>query len=96
MLKKAGFVAATAAGLMLVGGTAFAATAAPAQAPAIAAASHMQAGEHHGPFTFWDAFEHFNAGGGALGYGAASLISSAYAGIATTPQLILDSLHHGH
>jgi hypothetical protein len=81
---------------MLVGGTAFAATAAPAQAPEPAAVSQMQHGDHHGPFTFWDAFDHFNAGGGALGYGAASLISSAYAGIATTPQLILDSLHGHH
>lgn len=94
MLKKAGFVAATAAGLMLVGGTAFAATAAPAQAPEAPAIS--MAHGHHGDFTFWDAFDHFNAGGGALGYGAASLVSGAFAGILTSPQLVLDSLHHHH
>lgn len=95
MLKKAGFVTATAAGLMLVGGTAFAAT-----APVTAAAPEMPAvqmhGDHHGPFTFWDAFDQFNEGGGALGYGAASLVSGAFAGIATTPQLIVDSLLHHH
>jgi hypothetical protein len=96
VLKKAGFVAATAAGLMLVGGTAFAATAAPAQVAEAPAASAQWHGDHDGAFTFWDAFDHFNAGGGALGYGAASLVSSAFAGILTSPQLVLDSLHHGH
>jgi hypothetical protein len=83
VLKKAGFVASTAIGLMLVGGTAFAAPAATA-APA-------PSGDD---FSFTDAFNQFNEGGGALGYGAASLVSGAYAGIATTPALILHSLHH--
>lgn len=82
MLKKAGFVAATAAGLMMVGSTAFAAT--------------QDAGGTPDP-TFGDAYATFIEGGGALGYGAASLVAGAYTGIATTPALILHSLeHHGH
>jgi len=91
VLKKAGFVASTAVGLMLVGGTAFA-------SPAATSAPVRQDTDHsaHHTFTFWDAFNQFNEGGGALGYGAASLVSGAYAGIATTPQLILDSLRHHH
>ena len=81
MLKKAGFVAATAAGLMMVGSTAFAATGGPEGAP---------------DPTFGDAYATFIEGGGALGYGAASLVAGAYAGIATTPSLILHSLEHHH
>ena len=81
MLKKAGFVAATAAGLMMLGGTAFAAT-----------ASHEGAPDP----TFGDAYATFIEGGGALGYGAASLVAGAYTGIATTPALILHSLEHHH
>ena len=79
MLKKAGIVAGAAAGLMMLGGTAFAAPA------------------HHTPDpTFGDAYATFIEGGGALGYGAASIVAGAYAGIATTPALILHSLeHHG-
>lgn len=95
MLKKAGFVAATAAGLMLVGGTAFAATSAPVPAAHTQAVTQARS-DHHGPFTFWDAFDQFNEGGGALGYGAASLVSSAFAGILTSPQLVVDSLLHHH
>ena len=94
MLKKAGLVASTAVGLMLVGGTAFASPAA-TSAPVRQDSDHSAHGDHH-TFTFWDAFNQFNEGGGALGYGAASLVSGAYAGIATTPQLILDSLRHHH
>lgn len=82
MLKKAGFVAATAAGLMMLGGTAFAATGSePTGAP---------------DPTFGDAYATFIEGGGALGYGAASLVAGAYTGIATTPALILHSLEHHH
>ncbi|WP_409490521.1 hypothetical protein [Amycolatopsis sp. cmx-11-12] len=78
MLKKAGFVSAVAAGLMMVGGTAFAAT------------------DGTPDPTFGDAYNTFIEGGGALGYGAASLVAGAYAGIATTPALILHSLEHHH
>jgi hypothetical protein len=35
--------------------------------------------------------ETFIVGGGALGYGAASLVAGAYTGIATTPALIAHS-----
>ncbi|MEV6874731.1 hypothetical protein [Amycolatopsis sp. NPDC051128] len=81
MLKKAGFVAATAAGLMMIGSTAFATT-----------------NDHPGTPdpTFGDAYTTFIVGGGALGYGAASLIAGAYTGIALTPALILHSLEHHH
>ncbi|MGH3425394.1 MAG: hypothetical protein ACRDO8_11725, partial [Nocardioidaceae bacterium] len=41
--------------------------------------------------TFGDAFNQFVVGGGALGYGAASLVAGAYTGIATTPALISHS-----
>nr|WP_225957941.1 hypothetical protein [Amycolatopsis lexingtonensis] len=46
--------------------------------------------------TFGDAYATFIEGGGALGYGAASLVAGAYTGIATTPALILHSLEHHH
>ncbi|ANN15284.1 hypothetical protein SD37_06190 [Amycolatopsis orientalis] len=81
MLKKAGFVSAVAAGIMMVGGTAFAATGDTTGTP---------------DPTFGDAYNTFIEGGGALGYGAASLVAGAYAGIATTPALILHSLEHHH
>lgn len=81
MLKKAGFVAATAAGLMMIGSTAFAAT-----------------GDHSGTPdpTFGDAYATFIEGGGALGYGAASLVAGAYTGVLTSPALVLHSLEHHH
>ena len=41
--------------------------------------------------TFGDAYNTFILGGGALGYGAASLVAGAYTGIATTPALIAHS-----
>jgi hypothetical protein len=98
VLKKSGFVAATAVGLMMVGGTAFASTAVTTSAPAThqATQSSPRGGDHGDAFVFWDAFNQFNEGGGALGYGAASLVSSAFAGILTSPQLVLDSLRHHH
>ncbi|MBN6034585.1 hypothetical protein JYK18_06730 [Amycolatopsis sp. 195334CR] len=79
MLKKAGFVAATAVGLMMVGGTAF------AQSPDTDSNATDKV-------TFSDAYYTFIEGGGALGYGAASLVAGAYAGIANTPALVLYSL----
>ncbi|WP_326957871.1 MULTISPECIES: hypothetical protein [unclassified Amycolatopsis] len=82
MLKKAGFVAATAAGLMMIGSTAFAATT-----------------NDHGYTpdpSFGDAYATFIEGGGALGYGAASLVAGAYAGVLTSPALVLHSLEHHH
>jgi hypothetical protein len=81
VLKKAGFVAATAAGLMMIGSTAF--------------ASPSDHGDCPDP-TFGDAYVTFIGGGGALGYGAASLVAGAYTGIALTPALILHSLEHHH
>jgi hypothetical protein len=79
VLKKAGFVTATTAALMMVGGTAFAA---PAETPG----SYT----HDDNITFSDAYYQFIDGGGALGYGAASLVAGAYTGIARTPHLILN------
>jgi hypothetical protein len=81
VLKKAGIVAGAAAGLMMIGGTAF--------------ASPADHGYTPDP-TFGDAYATFIEGGGALGFGAASLVAGAYTGIATTPALVLHSLeHHG-
>jgi hypothetical protein len=52
-----------------------------------------QADQDAGPeITFADAFNTFIEGGGHLGRGAAELVAGAYTGIATTPQLIIDSL----
>lgn len=85
MLKKAGVIVAAAVGLSMLAG------------PAIASAS--PAGEADLPGmvepgswpTFGDAYNTFIVGGGALGYGAASLVAGAYTGIATTPALIAHS-----
>jgi hypothetical protein len=79
VLKKAGIVAGAAAGLMMIGGTAF--------------ASPMAAQSTPDP-TFGDAVTIFTTGGGALGFGAAALVAGAYTGIATTPALIAHSLEH--
>lgn len=87
MLKKAGFVTAAVAGMMMIGGTAFAA---PAETPSVPASG----GDY---ISFADAYNQFIEGGGALGYGAASVIAGAYAGIVTTPAELAHSLsHHGH
>lgn len=81
MLKKAGIIAATAAGLTMIGGTAFAA---PASGPMP---------EPNGEYvSFSDAYHTFITGGGALGYGAASLVAGAYTGIADTPAQVAHSL----
>lgn len=80
MMKKAGFVASTAVGLMLVGGTAFAA---PAQTEARIIGDDS--------VTYADAAQWFMDGGGAVGYGAAALVAGAYTGIALTPALVLGS-----
>lgn len=87
MLKKAGIVAAAAVGLTMIATPAFA-NAAPADVPPdvpglVAPGSYP---------TFGDAYNTFILGGGALGYGAASLVAGAYTGIATTPALIAHSL----
>ncbi|PRX48972.1 hypothetical protein B0I33_1034 [Prauserella shujinwangii] len=78
MLKKAGIVTATTAALMMAGGTAFAA---PAEA-----SSPIP----HDGITFSEAYYQFIEGGGALGYGASSLVAGAYTGIARTPHLIMN------
>lgn len=85
MLKKAGFVTATTAALMMVGGTAFAASP--------VATEGCEVGEvGDGYVTFEDAYYTFVNGGGALGYGAASLVTGAYTGILQSPQNFVDSL----
>ena len=82
MLKKVGVVAAAAIGLSMIA------------APAIATADPMELPDMVEPGTyptFGDAYNTFILGGGALGYGAASLVAGAYTGIATTPALIAHS-----
>ncbi|MQA11281.1 MAG: hypothetical protein GEU98_22535 [Pseudonocardiaceae bacterium] len=81
MLKKAGFVAATTAGLLMIGGTA---VASPMSADESAPAGDSSSSD----VTFADAYYDFKESGGALGYGAAGLVASAYTGIATTPSLV--------
>ncbi|HEV7652184.1 MAG TPA: hypothetical protein VGP26_28870 [Actinophytocola sp.] len=83
MLKKLGVAAFAAVGLSMIA------------APAIASADPMDelpglVSEGSYP-TFGDAYNTFILGGGALGYGAASLVAGAYTGIATTPALIANS-----
>jgi hypothetical protein len=79
------FVAAAVVGLSMLAG------------PAIASASPAGEGDLPGLVepgsypTFGDAYNTFIIGGGALGYGAASLVAGAYTGIATTPALIAHS-----
>jgi hypothetical protein len=85
VLKKLGIVAAAAIGLSM------------AAAPALAAADPIDdmgvpGLVEEGTYpTFGDAYNTFTLGGGALGYGAASLVAGAYTGIATTPALIAHS-----
>jgi hypothetical protein len=85
VLKKAGVVVAAAVGLSMLAG------------PAIASASPAEPRDLPGMVepgswpTFGDAYNTFIVGGGALGYGAASLVAGAYTGIATTPALIAHS-----
>lgn len=85
MIKKVGVVAAAAIGMSLIA------------APAMASASPVEGSDVPGVLsegvepTFGDAYNTFIAGGGALGFGAASLVAGAYTGIATTPALIAHS-----
>ncbi len=76
MLKKVGFIASAAIGLSLV------------------AAPFASADTADFPETpeFGDAVELFVDGGGALGYGAAALVAGAYTGLATTPELVIESV----
>ena len=98
MLKKVGFVTAAAVALSLVAAPAFAATthAAPQdETPTTAPAGDW--GGHDSDFvSFPEAYHTFIWGGGALGAGAAALVAGAYAGIASTPADILNSLEHHH
>ncbi|MPZ79522.1 MAG: hypothetical protein GEV28_03615 [Actinophytocola sp.] len=82
MLKKVGVVAAAAIGLSMIAAPAMA-TADPMDLPGM-----VEPGSYP---TFGDAYNTFILGGGALGYGAASLVAGAYTGIATTPALIAHS-----
>ena len=83
MLKKVGVAAVAAVGLSMIA------------APAMASADPMDEipglVEEGSYPTFGDAYNTFILGGGALGYGAASLVAGAYTGIATTPALIAHS-----
>jgi len=87
VLKKASFVVAAAIGVSLIA------------APFASASPTGDHGDHGLPGlveqgeypTFGDAYNTFIIGGGALGYGAASLVAGAYTGIATTPALIAHS-----
>jgi len=83
VLKKVGVVAAAAIGMSMIA------------APAIATADPIDdipGLVEQGTYpTFGDAYNTFILGGGALGYGAASLVAGAYTGIATTPALIAHS-----
>lgn len=89
MLKKAGVVVAAAVGLSMLA------------APVMASASPADQRDLPGMVepgtwpTFGDAYNTFIVGGGALGYGAASLVAGAYTGIATTPALIAHSFACG-
>lgn len=74
MFKKAGFVAATAAGLMLLGSTAYAN---PAEA------DDVEVGD--GSITYEEAYYDFQQGGAAAGYGAATMVAAAYTGVSLTP-----------
>jgi hypothetical protein len=87
VLKRIGLVAAATIGLSLVATPAFAspATADHASLPVVSAEPR------DGDFDFEDAFWTFIDGGEALGYGAAALVASAYAGIALTPALVAQS-----
>jgi hypothetical protein len=85
VLKKAGVVVAAAIGLSMIAAPAFASA-----APADQRDLPGMVEEGSWP-TFGDAYNTFILGGGALGYGAASLVAGAYTGIATTPALIAHS-----
>lgn len=85
MLKKIGVVAAATVGLSMIAAPAFA-SASPADQRDLPGL--VEPGTYP---TFGDAYNTFILGGGALGYGAASLVAGAYTGIATTPALIAHS-----
>ena len=85
VLKKVGVVAAAVVGFSMIAAPAFAA-ASPADE------RDMPGLVEEGSYpTFGDAYNTFIIGGGALGYGAASLVAGAFTGIATTPALIAHS-----
>jgi hypothetical protein len=82
VLKKIGVAAVAAVGLSMIAAPAMA-SADPVDLPGL-----VEEGSYP---TFGDAYNTFILGGGALGYGAASLVAGAYTGIATTPALIAHS-----
>jgi hypothetical protein len=90
-MKKALFVAASVVSMSLIAAPAFAAPAAP-QAPA--AASHGPSDVPDYP-SFGDAYNTFVNGGGALGYGAASIVAGAFTGVVLTPELVAHSFEYG-
>lgn len=82
MLKKAGVVAAAAAALTMMGGTAFASEGHSEPAP-------DPSGDQ---ITFADAYYTFIEGGGHAGAGAAMLVAGAYTGVAQTPSMVAHSV----
>jgi hypothetical protein len=83
VLKKIGVAAVAAIGLSLIATPAMASADPIDDIPGL-----VEEGTYP---TFGDAYNTFITGGGALGYGAASLVAGAYTGIATTPALIAHS-----
>ena|GEM_PF-6099333 len=82
MLKRAGVVAAAAAALTMMGGTAFASESNSEPAPA-------PSGDQ---ITYADAYHTFIQGGEHAGTGAAMLVAGAWTGVAQTPAMMADSL----
>jgi len=84
VLKKASFVVAAAIGVSLI--------AAPFASASPSDDHGLPGLVEEGTYpTFGDAYNTFILGGGALGYGAASVLAGVYTGIATTPALIAHS-----
>jgi hypothetical protein len=92
VLKKIGLVAVATIGLSLAATPAFATPATPDNHGSATAPREVAPGTEP---TFGDAYNQFIIGGGALGYGAASLVAGAYTGIALTPALIAHSFSCG-
>lgn len=81
MLKKAGFVAAAATGLTMLGGTAFAAE------PEAPSTNELTTAN-----TLADSYEHLVSGSAATTHGVTSLVAGVYPDVAPTPELLMDNL----
>lgn len=98
-MRKVGFVAATAAGLMLLGGGVASADQANVEdLEADAAQDAVPTSEldgvqpDDGNITYEEAYRDFQEGGAAAGYGAASMVAAAYTGVSLTPAHMADSV----